>query len=72
MLEAGFQVVFMGKGKGYVTFEGNGRREALKRAFGNDLPIEVEVRLFGFASPSDEADVIRRIERVRRWKEVTD
>ena len=36
----GFQVVSLPGGK-YVTFEGNGRREALKRAFSDDPDLEV-------------------------------
>ena len=65
----GFQVVQVGDG--YVTFEGNGRREALKRAF-SEKTIFVEVRLYQFSDSSVQADIERRVERVRRWKNVKD
>jgi len=68
----GFQVVSMGGGKGYVTFEGNGRREALRRAFGDDEGVQIEVRLFRFDDPTTRETIIRRVQRVRRWKNVTD
>lgn len=66
----GFQVVSFGE-RGYVTFEGNGRREAIRRALG-DEPLQVEVRLFRFPDPEIHATIVRRVERVRRWKGVTD
>lgn len=65
----GFQVVELGDG--YVTFEGNGRREALKRAFGDELGVEVEVRLFTFDDAATLRTIQRRVERVREWKGVT-
>jgi hypothetical protein len=68
----GFQVVSMGEGQGYVTFEGNGRREALKRAFGEERGVMVEVRRYFFDDPEVEEAIRRRVRRVRRWKNVTD
>jgi len=65
----GFQVVKIPEG--YVTFEGNGRREAIKRAFPHK-PILVEVREFIFSDDDIRADIIRRVNRVRRWKDVVD
>lgn len=65
----GFQVIPLAEG-GYVTFEGNGRREALARAFGEDEPVYVEVRRFDFDDPETLATMQRRVERVRRWKQV--
>jgi hypothetical protein len=67
----GFQVISMGAGEGYVTFEGNGRREALRRAFGAE-GVQVEVRQYVFDDPSALAAVQRRVNRVRRWKNVVD
>jgi hypothetical protein len=67
----GFQVVDLGEGEGYVTFEGNGRREALSRAFGEDFGVEVEVRLFHFPDEATAATIRRRVRRVQRWKLVT-
>ena len=66
----GFQVVSMGEGQGYVTFEGNGRREALKRAFGEDDPVMVECREYSFDNENDRETIRRRVRRVRRWKKV--
>lgn len=68
----GFQVVSMGEGNGYVTFEGNGRREALMMAFGDEVGILIEVRVFHFPDTETHDTIIRRVERVRRWKEVVD
>ena len=65
----GFQVVELADG-GLVTFEGNGRREALQRAFGDEDGIEVEVRLYRFDDPRTRATIRRRVQRVRRWKGV--
>ena len=65
----GFQVVKIDEG--YVTFEGNGRREALRRAF-PDQEVFVEVRLFKFSNPATQDDIERRVKRVRRWKKVQD
>ncbi len=53
---------------GYVTFEGNGRREALQQAFGTDEGIAIEVRWFRFADRETAARISRRVRRVRRWK----
>lgn len=66
----GFQVVRL-PGDRYVTFEGNGRREALQRALG-DRPVEVEVRHFVFDDPETARTIARRVERVRSWKNVED
>ncbi len=63
----GFQVVDMGDGLGFVTFEGNGRREGLLRAF-PDTPVLVEVRHYVFDDPEVRATIRRRVDRVRRWK----
>ena len=65
----GFQVVRISEG--YVTFEGNGRREALKRAFPKQS-ILVEVREYLFSDEETRIDITRRVERVRRWKNVID
>ena len=65
----GFQVVRVDKG--FVTFEGNGRREALRRAFKKES-IMVEVRIYEFADDKTQSDITRRVERVRRWKKVQD
>lgn len=67
----GFQVVQLEDGS-FVTFEGNGRREALARAFGEDQGVQVEVRQYVFDDPADERAIQRRMERVRRWKKVSD
>lgn len=66
----GFQVIALDDG--YVTFEGNGRREALARAFGEEQPVFVEVRLYAFDDPATLEKMQRRVERVRRWKRVED
>lgn len=68
----GFQVVEIEGGQGFVTFEGNGRREALRRAFGHERAIDVEVRVFLFDDPAVQATIERRVQRVRRWKQVVD
>jgi len=65
----GFQVVRVPDG--YVTFEGNGRREALRRAFPDD-PIQVEVRWYRFGDEATAATIARRVDRVRRHKGVDD
>ena len=67
----GFQVISLGEGCGYVTFEGNGRRAALQQAFGTNEAVLVEVRLFSFEHQSTRETIIRRVNRVRRWKGVT-
>ena len=67
----GFQVVALSDGA-FVTFEGNGRREALQRAFGDDEPVQVEVRHFVLEDPSVASTIDRRVRRVRRWKRVID
>jgi hypothetical protein len=66
----GFQVVSLGEGQGYVTFEGNGRREALQRAFGASDPVMIEVRLFRFGDEATRRKIVRRVQRVRSWKDV--
>ena len=63
----GFQVFELVEG-GFVTFEGNGRREALQRAFGDEEGVQVEVRAFRFDDPSVHETMDRRVRRVRRWK----
>jgi hypothetical protein len=65
----GFQVVKMADGLGFVTFEGNGRREGLLRAF-PDTAVEVEVRRYVFDDPEVRETIRRRVDRVRRWKGV--
>lgn len=66
----GFQVVEMAEADRYVTFEGNGRREALLRAF-PDRAIQVEVRCYRFDDAEHTRTIQRRLERVRRWKGLT-
>ena len=66
----GFQVVEL-VGGGYVTFEGNGRREALQRAFGDDEGVQIEVRLYRFEDAHMTDTIDRRVRRVRRWKGLT-
>lgn len=61
----GFQVVSLGEGAGYVTFEGNGRAFALKRAFADEV-VAVEVREFCFDDEDRRQRVLRHIDRVRR------
>ncbi len=69
----GFQVVSLGEGEGYVTFEGNGRREALVRALGEGASeLQVEVRWFQFDDPDVQGTIARRVQRVRSWKKVED
>lgn len=65
----GFQVVELLDG-GFVTFEGNGRREALQRAFGTDEPIHVEVRVYVLPNERARHTIDRRVRRVQRWKGV--
>ncbi|MCA9568191.1 MAG: hypothetical protein KC656_10125, partial [Myxococcales bacterium] len=67
----GFQVVELMDG-GFVTFEGNGRREALQRAFGTEEAVLVEVRHYVFDDPGVAAIIDRRVQRVRSWKNVDD
>ena len=69
----GFQVVALADG--YITFEGNGRRESLVRAFGGkdaSIGIQVEVRLFEFKDEATRTAIAQQMERVRRWKNVVD
>ena len=70
----GFQCVRLLEqdGGGFVTFEGNGRREALRRAFASnpEVDIQVEVRLFRFPSEDVEKTISRRVRRTREWKGV--
>ena len=66
----GFQVVETAEG--FVTFEGNGRRESIQRAFGNEEAILVEVRHFRFATKEIQNTICRRVNRVRRWKSLLD
>ncbi len=71
----GFQVVKLDDkdGGGYVTFEGNGRREALVRAFkGTDIKVMVEVRVYGFASEKMATNVSQRVAYTRTCKHVKD
>ena len=68
----GIQVVSLGPGGGYVTFEGNGRAWALKQAFSEDAGIKVEVQLYEFSPSSVQDDIVCAIQRVRLWKKVTD
>ncbi len=63
----GFQVIEREDGS-YVTFEGNGRRDALQRAFADGPPVQVEVRVYCFDDPDTLETIRRRVERVRRWK----
>jgi len=65
----GFQVVEVADG--FVTFEGNGRREALARAF-TDNGVQVEVRLYRFGDEATARTIARRVDRVRRAKGVMD
>merc|ERR1712232_274644 len=68
----GFQAVEFDKGQ-YCTFEGNGRREALKRAFPEkDIDIKVEVRLFTFPDKKTGAAMAESVRMTRKWKEVED
>lgn len=62
----GFQVVALGDGAGYVTFEGNGRAFALARAFAEDDVVQVEVREYLFDDEDRYARVLRHVDRVRR------
>jgi len=65
----GLQVVRVDDG--YVTFEGNGRREALLRAL-PDRPVQVEVRWYRFADEATARTIARRVDRVRRHKGLID
>ena len=58
----------------HVTFEGNGRREALKRAFENmpEVDLFVEVRLFQFDDDETAIHMSQQVEMVRKWKDVSD
>jgi hypothetical protein len=62
----GFQVVSLGEGAGFVTFEGNGRAFALQRAFADDEVVQVEVRHFCFDDADRQERVRRHVQRVRR------
>merc|ERR1711964_321257 len=62
----GLQVVALRNGT-FVTFEGNGRREALQRAFPRSSEIMVEVRLFYFDKDANDK-VVSRVQRVRKAK----
>jgi hypothetical protein len=53
----------------YVSFEGNGRLEALRRVFGQETDVTVEVEQYVFR-PSDRTKIARRVNRVRRWNGV--
>lgn len=72
----GFQVVKLSDsdGGGYVTFEGNGRRESLKRALQDypNLDLLVEVRLFQFADEETTVHISQQVQICRRWKGVLD
>jgi hypothetical protein len=72
----GFQVVQLSgsDGGGYVTFEGNGRRESLKRAFQDNPNIDlfVEVRLFQFVDEETTVHISQQVQICRRWKGVLD
>ena len=63
----GFQVIERADGS-FVTFEGNGRRDALQRAFSEAQPVQIEVRVFRFDDAGTLETIRRRVERVRRWK----
>ena len=70
----GFQVVQMNDGV-YVTFEGNGRREALARAFGGkdaEKGVLIEVTLFEFDDDEARKECVQGIEKVRSLKHVVD
>ncbi|MEC7986889.1 MAG: hypothetical protein VX278_17095 [Myxococcota bacterium] len=66
----GIQVVEIPNG--YVTFEGNGRREAIQRAYQDTESVFVEVRVYRFNDVKKQRDIVRQIERVRKWKKVQD
>jgi len=72
----GFQVVRLveSDGGGYVTFEGNGRREALNRALEGmpDVDLLVEVRLFQFADEMTTRDISKQVQECRQMKGVSD
>jgi hypothetical protein len=68
----GFQVVEFELGK-YVTFEGNGRREALIRAFPDpSIEVDVEVRLYKFPDGATSAKVSELVRQCRSWKNCHD
>ena len=70
----GFQVVKMNDGV-YVTFEGNGRREALARAFGGKAAkegVQIEVTLFEFDDDNARKECVQGVEKVRSLKHVVD
>lgn len=48
---------------GFISFEGNGRVEALKRVFDKDKDITLEVEIYNLR---DRHKVLRRVNRVRR------
>lgn len=50
----------------FVSFEGNGRLEALRRVFRDEADVTVEVEQYIFR-PSDRTTIARRVNRVRRW-----
>lgn len=50
----------------FVSFEGNGRLEALRRVFKDEADVTVEVEQYIFR-PSDRTTIARRVNRVRRW-----
>ena len=55
----------------YLTFEGNGRRDALKRAFSDTGEIVmVEVREFIFPNDEVRAQVAQMVAETRKWKHV--
>lgn len=60
------KVIALGGG-GFVSYEGNGRLGALQHVFRDRKDMEVEVELYRFGS-RDAGKILRRIDRVRRWK----
>ena len=70
----GFQIVRMNDGV-YVTFEGNGRREALARAFGGKdakEAVQIECTLFEFDDEVVRKEIVQGLEHVRKLKKVVD
>ncbi len=57
----------------YVTFEGNGRREAFKRAFDSmpEIEVLVEVRLYQFEDAETLQYIRQQVELCREWKKVS-